>query len=147
MNGDLNHAETLLMARARRAYELGRMRGALLRSAYYGLAVGAITVTFPLSLLRPCCRPGVNGLGPTCTMPEACVLAGALLAVPFAVLAMHKSEGRRNEAAFGMMLGMLSLATVKCSALFVGESLGLLSGLAFGIVATFGVSAWTVRRA
>ena len=54
---------------------------------------------------------------------------------------------RSAQTAFGMMLGMLSLATVKCSALFVGESLGLLSGLALGIVATFGVSAWTVRRA
>lgn len=119
--------------------------GVLLRSGRYGLAAGAITFLLPLSLLRPCCVPGMEG--PVCTMPEMCVLAGALVGLPLAALGFRHAQGKAHEAALGMGLGVLSLATVKCGALFAGEALGLLGGLALGIVAASAVSVLTPRRA
>lgn len=119
--------------------------GVLLRFGRYGLAAGAATFLLPLSLLRPCCRPGMDG--PVCTMPEMCVLAGALVGLPLAVLALRKARDRPHEAALGMGLGVLSLATVKCGALFIGEALGLLAGLALGIAAASVVSTLVPRRA
>jgi hypothetical protein len=118
--------------------------GALLRSGYYGLAAGALTFLLPLSLLRPCCRAGMEG--PVCTMPEMCVLAGALVGLPLAVVGLRRARGRLLEAALGMGLGVISLATVKCHALFVGEALGLLGGLALGIAAASAVSALAPQR-
>jgi len=171
--------DAALMARARLAYELGRLRAALLRAALlaaaaaavgswlvdtrawlwapftfvvwtllgwrggalltgatYGLAAGAVTCLLPLSLLRPCCRAGMVDMAATCTMPGMCVMAGALVAVPLAALVMRRCGTRPREAAAGMALGVLSIATVKCSALFLGEALGLLGGVALGIAAT-----------
>jgi hypothetical protein len=120
--------------------------GVLLASAHYGLAAGAITFLLPLSLLRPCCRPGMMQ-GPVCTMPEMCVLAGALVGLPLAAQVLRRSAGRPLEAALGMALGVISLATVKCSALFMGEALGLLGGLVLGIAAASAVNAWSPRSA
>lgn len=174
-----------LLKRARRAYELGRLKQALLRaallsgavallgtwlldarawtfapitfaiwagvwwygdvllsSAHYGIVAGGVTFLMPLSWLRPCCVPGMMN-GPVCTMPEMCVLAGALVGLPLAALVLRRSQGRTLEAALGMALGVVSLATIKCSLLFVGEALGLLSGLALGIAAA---SAFDIRR-
>lgn len=179
MTTTANH-EPALMARARRAYELGRLRGALLRaallalvsaaagsvlvssqawawapltfvlwtfawwygggllsSARYGLAAGAFTFLFPMSWLRPCCAAGQSMA--TCTMPEMCVLAGALVSLPFLSLGMRKGGPRRLETAVGLALGVLSLATLKCSALFAGEALGLLAGLGLGLAAASAV--------
>ena len=175
-NSDLNPR---FMARARLAYELGRMRGALLRGALlavavaaagrwliegggwvwapftfalwaglwwrggpvltgarYGLAAGALTYLMPLSLLRPCCRAGMVDMSATCTMPAMCVLAGAVVGVPLSALVMRRCAARPVEAAVGMILGVLCVAAVKCSALFLGEALGLLGGVALGIATT-----------
>jgi hypothetical protein len=175
MTTEFEHDDALLR-RARRAYELGRVKQALLRagllsaavaclgtwlvdvrawtfapitfaiwagvwwyggvllsSAHYGIAAGALTFLLPLSWLRPCCHPGAMMQGPVCTMPEMCVLAGALVGLPLAALVLRRSEGRTWEAALGMALGVLSLASVKCSLLFMGEALGLFAGLALGI--------------
>lgn len=107
--------------------------GVLQAAARYGLLAGAITSLFPMSLLRPCCRPGLDGSLPTCTMPEMCVLAGALVGLPLAAWVLRKHAQRSLEAASGMALGVLSLATLKCSALFLGEALGLLGGIALAI--------------
>ena len=113
--------------------------GALLSSAHYGLAAGAITFLLPLSVLRPCCRPGMDG--PVCTMPEMCVLAGAVVGLPLAFLGLRRARGRLLEATLGMGLGVMSLAAVKCHALFIGEALGLLGGIALGIAAASAVAA------
>jgi hypothetical protein len=121
--------------------------GALLKAAQYGLGAGLITVLLPVSLLRPCCRAVVNGTTPVCTMPEMCVFIGALLGLPLASLVLRHDHGRRLEAAAGMTMGVLSLAAVKCSVLFAGETLGLLAGLAIGFVAAAGFSALQTRNA
>ena len=110
--------------------------GALLTGARYGLLAGGLTSLLPLSLLRPCCRLGGADMAATCTMPEMCVIAGALIAMPITSLAMRRCDARRHEAVLGVGLGVLALVAVKCSALFAGEALGLLGGMALGIVAT-----------
>jgi hypothetical protein len=115
--------------------------GVLLRSSHYGLAAGAIAFLLPMSVLRPCCRPGMQG--PVCTMPEMCVLAGMLVGLPLAVLGLRQAEERPYEAALGMALGVLSLVAMKCAALFVGEALGLLGGITLGIAAASAVTALT----
>jgi hypothetical protein len=181
-------ADGALMRRARRAYELGRIKsgslraalltmfvtglgsllvdahawawapltfvlwtllwwrgGVLLASAHFGLAAGAITFLLPMSLLRPCCRPGMDG--PVCTMPEMCVLAGALVGLPIALLGLRAAHGRSQEAALGMGIGVISLATVKCSALFIGEAVGLLGGLTLAIAAASAAHALIPNRA
>jgi hypothetical protein len=107
--------------------------GVLLSAGYYGLLAGASTFLFPMSLLRPCCRPDAAGSMPVCTMPEMCVLAGALIGLPVAAWLLRRHALRPVEAASGMALGVLSLATLKCSALFLGEALGLLAGIALAI--------------
>lgn len=171
--------DTRFVARARVAYELGRLRGALLRGALlavsvaaagrwlvdgaswawapftlalwsaiwwrggpllagarYGLAAGGLTYLMPLSLLRPCCRAGVVDMAASCTMPEMCVMAGAVVSVPLSALVMRRCATQPLEGAFGMVLGVLCVAAVKCSALFVGEALGLLGGVALAIAVT-----------
>lgn len=183
-------AESTAMSRARRAYELGRLRAALLRAsllgvmaglasslwvepgawawapvtvaiwsfvywrggplltgARYGLAAGALTFMLPVSLLRPCCRAEMAALTSPCTMPEMCVLAGALVGLPVAFLVLRRGGGRPLQLAAGIALGALSLAAIKCSALFVGEALGLLAGVALGIAATTALHVGSPRHA
>jgi hypothetical protein len=121
--------------------------GVLLSSGYYGVLAGALTFLFPMSLLRPCCRPGADGTMPTCTMPEMCVLAGALIALPLATWVLRKGGAKRAQAASGMALGVLSLATLKCSALFMGEALGLLAGMGLAIVTATALYGFAPKRA
>lgn len=161
--------------RARRAYELGRFRSALipalflsllvgslglvtsgrsalfalpvtlaawvfayqrgdvfLRGAWYGLLGGLVTSALPMSILRPCCKvaaaPGVN----CCTMPEACLGAGAVVGI---VLALAVPFGKATwwRTVLGMVLGMTSVAVLKCATLFAGEAVGLVGGLIAGL--------------
>ncbi|HEX6240990.1 MAG TPA: hypothetical protein VFZ61_08855 [Polyangiales bacterium] len=183
MTIDNHELDSRLMTRARLAYELGRLGGALLRGALlalavaaggrllvdagawvwapftfalwsalwwrggalltgarYGLGGGALTYLMPLSLLRPCCRAGMIDMAATCTMPEMCVMAGAVVGVPLSALVMRRCAGQPLEAAAGMVLGVLCVATVKCSALFMGEALGLLGGVTLGITAAAAIN-------
>ncbi|HEX6241489.1 MAG TPA: hypothetical protein VFZ61_11365 [Polyangiales bacterium] len=190
MTFESDESGALFMLRARRAYELGRARGALLRAALLatatavvgtslvdpnawmfapvtlvlwfvawwrggvllqaaqsGLAAGAVTFMLPLSLLRPCCIPGAGGVAPVCTMPEMCVLVGAGVGLPLALLVLRNDQGRRLEAAVGLSMGALALASVKCSTLFAGEALGLLAGLGAGFAAAAAVGALRAKSA
>lgn len=165
-----------LRRRARRAYELGRLRGAvvsaalvagtgallghlivgpraalwapltfamwclasfrggvMLRGAHYGLVAGGLTFLVPLSVLRPCCRWDASGMA-NCTMPEMCVVMGALVGLPLCAWALSLCQSRRLEAGFGVWLGVGSMAAFKCSALFAGEAMGLFAGAAIGVV-------------
>jgi len=113
---------------------LGFRGGALLRGARFGLLAGGLTLLLPISLLRPCCRFDETGMA-SCTMPEMCVALGALVGLPLSALLLSRREPRRLTASLGMWLGVLSAASFKCSALFVGEAFGLLGGLALGMLA------------
>jgi hypothetical protein len=54
-------------------------------------------------------------------------------------------QGRRAEAALGLILGVTSVSLVRCSMLFVGEAAGLLGGMVAGIVASSLARAWMAR--
>jgi hypothetical protein len=49
------------------------------------------------------------------------------------------------EAAVGMIVGVTSVAVLRCSALFLGEALGLLGGIAAAVAATSMARAWLGR--
>lgn len=123
-------------------------RGAWLqRGARRGFAAGLVTLALPLSILRPCCRMDVDAAaGSCCTMPGACVAAGALLGLSLALLVPHAPRDQRAAAALGMMLGVASVAALRCSALLFGEAAGLIGGLAAGVVAANLARAWVDQR-
>ncbi|HVJ88836.1 MAG TPA: hypothetical protein VM580_03470 [Labilithrix sp.] len=106
----------------------------LLRGAFYGLLGGLATSILPMSILRPCCAAGAPMGAECCTMPGACLGAGALVGV---VLAVAVPFGKTTwwRTALGMVLGMSSVAVLKCTTLFAGEAFGLVGGLMAGIVA------------
>lgn len=161
--------------RARRAYELGRLRSALLpalilsgligglglftsgrsvlwalpvtlaawllayqrgdlflRGAWYGLLGGLVTSALPMSILRPCCKVMTAPGESCCTMPLACLGAGAVVGM---VLALAVPLGKTTwwRTALGMVLGMGSVAVLKCATLFAGEAVGLVGGLLAGV--------------
>lgn len=120
---------------------LGWRGGALLMGAKRGLFAGAATFLLPLSILRPCCKPGVVMTADCCTRPELCIAAGAALGFALAAFIPAKKGAPRLETAGGMVLGVLSVAVLKCSALFMGEAIGLLGGLSMGVVVVQGISA------
>ncbi len=177
-------ADNLLYARARRAYEMGRVRtasmyalalsvlvavaayfavgpqalpwalwtfavwvaagwrgGAMLAGARRGLYAGAATFLLPLSILRPCCKPGMVMTTDCCTRPELCILAGAGIGLVLAAFLPRAKAAKRWETAGGMVLGVLSVAVLKCAKLFMGEALGLLGGLAVGVLVVSSVGA------
>jgi hypothetical protein len=75
----------------------------------------------------------VNGAD-CCTMPGACLAAGGVVGV---VLAAFVPFGRGSwwRTATGMVLGVASVAIFKCATLFAGEAVGLIGGIAAGLVA------------
>jgi hypothetical protein len=68
-------------------------------------------------------------------MPSACWAVGAVLGLGTALLLPNAPAGRRTEAVLGMILGVLSIAVLGCSMLFLGETVGLLGGMAAAIAA------------
>lgn len=107
--------------------------GPVLRGAYVGLAGGIVTFLLPLTLLRPCCSAEAMAAGMECCRnPGMCVTAGGLLGI---VLAAFIPTGpARWRTAAGVMLGVASVAILRCSTLFAAEALGLAGGLAAGIL-------------
>ena len=69
------------LAGCRSPWSPGSLRtGAELRVAFFKLAGGAVTYALPLTLLRPCCSAEAIAAGQSCcTMPSACLGAGAVL--------------------------------------------------------------------
>ncbi|MDP3279005.1 MAG: hypothetical protein Q8Q09_27680 [Deltaproteobacteria bacterium] len=120
--------------------------GALLLGAKKGLIAGFATLLLPLSLLRPCCRPGVVMTADCCTRPELCVLAGSAIGFGLAALLPKSRDASRWETAGGMVVGVLSVAVLKCSKLFVGEAMGLLVGLSVGVLVVSSVASLRTAR-
>jgi hypothetical protein len=52
-----------------------------------------------------------------------------------ALLVPRAKKGKLLETALGMVLGVTSVAVVRCSILFAGEAVGLLGGMAAVLVA------------
>jgi hypothetical protein len=115
----------------------------LMKGARRGLIAGFGSMLLPLSVLRPCCGIDAKAMGTTCcTMPSACWAAGAVVGLGMALLLPSAPEGRRTEAALGMILGVTSVAVVRCSMLFLGEAIGLLGGIVAGVVTTSLARTW-----
>lgn len=166
---------TLPYRRARRAYELGRLRSSLekaalvtalvallgwvtagasslrllpltlviwalvhwvgqsvQRGALYGLLGGVVTQLLPMSILRPCCDMNATPGADCCTMPGACLLAGAAVGVAMAAVVPF-GRASWKQTATGMAAGLTSVAVLKCATLFGGEALGLVAGLVGGL--------------
>lgn len=99
--------------------------GDLLRGARRGLLAGLASFVLPWSLLRPCCPPG-GGEG--CESPWRCLGAGIVLGTLFLLMPFPRRVARLHALA-GVALGAIAGAIVQCGALFVGEALGLLTGV------------------
>lgn len=119
-----------------------------LRGAFYGLLGGIVTSMLPMSVLRPCCAAGGAGMAPgmdCCTMPGACLSAGALVGLVLAaVVPFGKAAWWRT--ATGVAVGMASVAILKCATLFAGEAFGLVGGLVAGVAAATAAKAVAQRR-
>lgn len=119
----------------------------LMRGARRGFWAGLVTLLLPLSVLRPCCRPGMDISSDTCcTMPEVCVAVGAFVGLSLAVLVPKAPNGHRVITAVGMGLGVLAVAALRCAPLLLGEAAGLLGGLLAGVFAANIARAWTDRQ-
>lgn len=131
------------------AWLLAQWRGGpVLRGTFFGLLAGIVTYALPLSILRPCCSPErMAALAPgadCCTMPFACLGAGAM--VGFVLAAFVPLGAARVRTASGMALGIASVAILRCSTLFLGEAIGLLGGLLAGVAAAALAQAMLRRR-
>jgi hypothetical protein len=108
----------------------------LMAGARRGLVAGLAAMLLPLSVLRPCCGVDAKAMGiDCCVMPSACWAAGAAVGLFMATLLPRAPEGQRLEATLGMLTGVLSVAILRCSPLFLGEAVGLLAGVSAGVVA------------
>lgn len=127
---------------------LGWRRGWWLRGAQVGLLGGLATLLLPMSLLRPCCAPGMMVCENCCARPGTCALAGVALGVVLAALLPRRGDGgQRARAGIGMLLGVVSIGSVRCSGLFLGEALGMFAGLLGGAVAiSAGTWLWVRAR-
>jgi hypothetical protein len=112
-----------------------------------GLLGGLAALLLPMSLLRPCCPPGMMSCADCCAAPGACALVGVGVgALLSALLPRGGDSGQRARAGVGMLLGVVSVGSVRCSGLFVGEALGMLGGLVAGTLA-LGAGRWALARA
>jgi hypothetical protein len=108
----------------------------LMLGARRGLLAGMLAMLLPLSVLRPCCGIDAKAMGvDCCVMPSMCWAVGAGTGLFMALFLPKAPEGRRLEATLGMLSGVLSVAVLRCSPLFVGEALGLLGGVSLGVLA------------
>lgn len=125
---------------------LGWRRSWWLRGARIGLLGGLAAILLPMSLLRPCCPPGMMVCENCCATPGACSVVGLALGVVMtALLPRQGDSGQRARAGIGMLLGVVSIGSVRCNGLFLGEALGMLAGLVGGTLA-LGTGAWLWER-
>jgi hypothetical protein len=122
------------------AIAVAEWRGSLfMAGARRGVCAGLASMLLPLSILRPCCgdmaAKGMAAGATCCTMPSVCWLTGGFVGLAMALLLPQAPAGRRWEAPAGMLLGITSLAILRCSSLFIGEAIGLLGGIAAGVTA------------
>jgi hypothetical protein len=126
--------------------------GALARGGVTGLVAGVAGWLVPMSVLRPCCAamstmsttPGAD----CCTRPECCLETGALLGVIVALivpLGLGRDRRSSTSSIAGTFLVAAATLGVRCTSLFVGESIGLLGGLALGALGAGLARTWLVR--
>jgi hypothetical protein len=118
------------------------------KAARRGALSGLASMFLPLSILRPCCGVDAISMGlDCCVMPSACWASGAVVGLAMSLIMPRAPAGKHMQAALGMTLGAVSVTTALCSRLFAGEALGLLGGIAAGILATSLARSVLSRRA
>jgi hypothetical protein len=122
-------------------------RGSLLmQGARRGLLAGLASLLLPLSILRPCCGVDAKAMGVSCcVMPSACWVTGTVVGLAMTLFLPKAPRRKRKQAALGLILGVTSVAVLRCSMLFLGEAVGLLGGIAAGVIATSAARAWLSR--
>lgn len=81
-----------------------------------------------------------------CASSGTCVLARVVLGAALTALLPRRGEaGQRASAGIGMLLGVVSVGSVRCSELFLGEALGMFAGL-LGVTVTVGAGTWLWAR-
>ncbi len=98
-----------------------------------GTVLGLASWLLPMTMLRPCCAnmDPTAMAGACCTMPGCCLAAGACLGLVIALFAPLPKRGPADlSGAVGLGAGALGVTALRCSGLFAGEALGLLSGIA-----------------
>jgi len=120
--------------------------GSLARGGAFGLFAGVAGWLVPMSLLRPCCATMAATSADCCTRPDCCLEAGALIGIVLALCSPIDLQRRSfAERIAGTLLIAGATLGMRCTGLFVGESIGLLGGLALGAVATSAARAWMTR--
>jgi hypothetical protein len=119
---------------------------AAMKGARRGYVAGLALLAAPLALLRPCCiGMDMAAMGANCcTMPSMC--AGVGVAIGAMLSFVRPRSGSRVEGAFGLWLGVASVASMRCTGLFIGEAVGLLGGLLAGIAVSSAAQAVLNRR-
>lgn len=111
------------------------------RGALSGLGAGLAALVLPMSVLRPCCASMMSAT--TCSRPEVCVGAGALLGLGVVVaLPRMRTPGEWARASGGALVAVASILAPRCVDLLVGESLGLVGGLVASALAVSLARAW-----
>jgi hypothetical protein len=119
---------------------------ALASGVRVGLGGGLLALLAPESVLRPCCAAR-SGLAAACSCGIAssgCWTTGALVGLLVGVLLPRAREAAQLESVGGGALAAVAVASVRCSGMFVGESVGLLAGITVG-VAVVGVATRLLR--
>jgi hypothetical protein len=121
--------------------------GALRAGGVRGVLAGAVTLALPMTILRPCCAPGeAMGTGACCAEPSMCWFAGIAVGVVAALAVPRLAEGKRLEASLGVVIGMSSVAMLRCVVMLEAEALGLLVGMLAGIAAASLARSWIASR-
>ncbi len=123
--------------------------GALAHGGLTGLALGAAGWLVPMAVLRPCCATMGTAVADCCTRPECCLETGALLGAVAAIAApmgLARDLRTLSTRLSGTLLVAGAVLAVRCAGLFVGESIGLLGGLAIGTLVLGGVRAVVLSR-
>jgi hypothetical protein len=127
---------------------MGWRGGLVWRGALGGLAAGLGALALPLSVLRPCCSPEAMPDGMSCSMPQVCVAAGAVLGIVVAAT-LPRTRSLRDSAwaSSGALVGVVSLVACRCATLLVGESIGLVAGLVASAAGLALARSWWSGRA
>jgi hypothetical protein len=125
---------------------IGWRGGLLWRGALGGLVAGLGALALPLSVLRPCCSPEAMPDGASCSNPEVCVAAGAILGIVVAAtLPRTRTVAESARASAGALVAVVSLVACRCTTLFLGESAGLLGGLLASAAGLAAARVWWTR--
>lgn len=91
--------------------------GAIQKGALFGVVGGLAAMIVPLSILRP----------DDCAKPECCLEVGVAIGLLIAAIVPVRKWS-------GLVLGVASVAMLRCSALYAGEAIGLVAGSIAGVL-------------